>query len=206
MVWGIALLAVAGLGAKWIVTAAGGPAAAARSEVALRRQASGPGAGGGPAARKVFVQITGSVRHPGVYSLPAGSRVFEAIKVAGGFARGGDPDAVALAARVVDGARIEIPKRAALRARATAGPSSAVGSPMAEATAPAVADAPQGPVSLASATLEQLDRLDGIGPALARRIIEWRDAHGGFGSVADLDRVPGIGPAKLAALRSATVP
>jgi competence protein ComEA len=61
-------------------------------------------------------------------------------------------------------------------------------------------------VSLGSATLEQLDSLDGIGPALAKRIVEWRQTHGGFSSVADLDKVPGIGPAKYAALKDAVVP
>jgi len=61
-------------------------------------------------------------------------------------------------------------------------------------------------VSLATATAEQLDALDGIGPALAKRIVDWRAQHGGFASIDDLDKVPGIGPAKLAALRGAVAP
>ena len=63
-----------------------------------------------------------------------------------------------------------------------------------------------GPISLASATLEQLDTLDGVGPATARKILDWRRQHGGFRSVDDLGQVPGIGPKRLAALRERVQP
>jgi competence protein ComEA len=64
-----------------------------------------------------------------------------------------------------------------------------------------VAGTPAGPVNLNTATAEQLDALDGVGPSTAKKIVEYRQQHGGFGSVSDLDRIPGIGPKKVAALR-----
>jgi competence protein ComEA len=109
--------------------------------------------------------------------------------MAGGAARRSDTDSINLAAVVVDGSQINVGGAAAIPA--------GTGSSTASAT---------GPVSLSTATPEQLDGLDGIGPALAERIIKWRDSHGGFKSLADLDQVSGIGPAKLESLRSQVVP
>ena len=154
-------------------------------------RAGGPAAGSDP---ELTVQVAGLVRRPGVYRLPPGSRVFELIRLAGGVRRGGDAQALQLAARLADGARIDVPSVAR---HPTASPAGTAGEGEAGGS---------GPVSLASATAEQLERLDGIGPALARRIVEWRDSNGGFSSVADLDRVPGIGPAKFAAIKDEVVP
>ncbi len=138
------------------------------------------------------------VAHPGVYRLSAGARTYEAIAAAGGAAKGSDQNALSLAARVADGATILVPAKSRVTAGAASGSSTLAGS--------SAGGSATAPVSLSSATAEQLDGLDGIGPALAKRIVEWRDAHGGFGSLADLDSVPGIGPAKLAALKGAVVP
>jgi competence protein ComEA len=132
----------------------------------------------------VVVDVTGAVRRPGVYRLPAGARVQDAIRRARPLARA-DMTTVNLAARVTDGEQVIVPRRG--RGGATA-------------SAPATPDAPA-VVSLNSATLEQLETLDGIGPALAQRIIDYRTAHGGFRSLEELDQVSGIGPARLAALR-----
>ena len=153
---------------------------------------------GGSAARpdvELTVQVSGLVRRPGVYRVRPGARVFELIRLAGGVRSGGDAQALQLAARLVDGVRIEVPRAPGRRA--------AAGEP---ATGPTGDGGASGPLSLASATAEQLERLDGIGPALARRIVEWREGNGGFSSVADLDRVPGIGPAKFAAIKDEVVP
>ena len=205
LVWGASAILVAALGAKWILASATGASGSRDRGVAVRRNPSSSGAGLQGAGRSVYVQISGRVRHPGVYSVPLGTRVFEAIRAAGGVARGGDANAVALAARVTDGGRIEIPSLAPANpqtARAAgANPTRSATSPRSDSASPG-----NGPLSLATATVEQLDGLDGIGPALARRIVAWRSEHGGFASVADLDRVPGIGPAKLAALRAAVSP
>jgi competence protein ComEA len=138
-----------------------------------------------------FVHVAGAVRRPGVYRLRAGARVGEAVRRAGGPRRGADVNAINLAATVADGQQVVVPRRA---------PASGVVPAAAGAAAPG-AGAGGAPVNLNSATAEQLDTLDGVGPATARKIIAWRTQHGGFRSVDDLGQVPGIGPKRLAALR-----
>jgi competence protein ComEA len=149
-----------------------------------------------PAAPGSVVHVAGAVRRPGVYRLPAGARVQEAVRRAGGARPGADVNAINLAAKVADGQQVVVPKRAG-----------AGGAAAPAAAGAAAGAAPAGaPVSLNSATAEQLDTLDGVGPATAQKIIAWRTQHGGFRSVADLGQVPGIGPKKLAALKDRVQP
>jgi competence protein ComEA len=141
-----------------------------------------------------LVHVAGAVRHPGVYKLRDGERIQDAVRRAGGPRRGADLDAINLAAKVADGQQVVVPRRAAAGAAvASTAPAGANG----EAAAP-----PQAPVSLNTATAEQLDTLDGVGPATAQKILDWRRANGGFRSIDDLGEVPGIGPKRLAALRT----
>jgi len=147
---------------------------------------SGAGTGGGGRA---VVDVSGAVRHPGVYRLSAGSRVEDALKRAGGATRRADLTQVNRAAKVEDGRQILVPVRAAAGGAAPAG------------AGPAPGGTPAAPLNLNTATAEQLDTLDGVGPATAQKILDYRKAHNGFGSVDELDQVPGIGPKRLADLR-----
>ena len=161
---------------------------AARDEgVAAAPRGGGPSleVRGADAGAALVVHVAGAVRHPGVYRLRAGARVADAVRRAGGARRRADLGAVNLAAELQDGRQVLVP----LRARA--------GGPPVAGAAPA----PGVPLDLNTATVEQLDELDGIGPATAQQIVAYREAHGGFGSVEELDQVPGIGETRLAALR-----
>jgi competence protein ComEA len=156
--------------------------------------AAGGGSGGsrgftiGTSSGDLVVDVTGAVRRPGVYRMPAGSRVNDAVARAGGPAPRAQLEAVNLAARLADGQQVVVPERVA------GGASTAAGAVKA------------GPVSLGTATAEQLEEIDGIGPVTAGDIVEFRDEHGGLASVEQLDQVPGIGPATMEALRDGLQP
>jgi competence protein ComEA len=151
----------------------------------------------GPAV--LVVQIAGAVARPGVYHLPAGARVIDLVNAAGGPATSADLQAMSLAAHLVDGERVQVPhKGERLPASATGGavlpgPDPASGAP--------TSSGPPAPLDVNTATVDQLDALPGVGPAIAQAIVAYRDKHGAFASVEDLADVPGIGPAKLDALR-----
>jgi competence protein ComEA len=163
------------------------PAAAPVPAAALHVQDDG-GAGG--ADGRVLVDVAGAVHRPGVYRLPAGARVTDAVERAGGARRRADLSAINLAQKLEDGRQILVPKRGPAGAAVAA-----TGAPGLPGTVPAP------PVDLNTATLEQLDTLDGVGPVTAQKILEYRQEHGGFGSVEELGQVSGIGPKTLAALR-----
>jgi competence protein ComEA len=171
--------------------------------------AGGAGAGGPPSAGAgvVTVHAAGQVVAPGVYSLPAGARVADLITAAGGLGPGADANSLNLAARVVDGTRVYVP-RTGEQVPAGAGPEgsgSGAGADGSAAGGAGGAGPPgagtSGPVNLNSATAAQLDSLPGVGPATAAAILTYRTRHGRFKSVTELLEVPGIGPAKLEALR-----
>lgn len=150
------------------------------------------------AGSDVVVDVTGAVERPGVYRLPAGSRVDDAVKRAGGTTAKAETDSVNLAARLADGQQVVVPERAA--GVGAADGAAAVGA------ATGVAGAEDGPISLATATAAELDTIDGIGPVTAADIIEFREAHGGLASVDQLDQISGIGPATMEALRERLQP
>jgi competence protein ComEA len=154
----------------------------------------GNGAGGGaPDSRaELYVHVVGAVRKPGLMRLPSGTRVATALARAGGPTRRADLTLVNLAARLQDGQQIVVPVAGA--GAATGGASSGAG------------PAPSAKLHLSTATAEQLDEVDGIGPTLAERIVEYRDEHGGFRSLEGLAEVEGIGEKRLATLRDALQP
>ena len=139
-------------------------------------------------AGDVVVDVTGAVARPGVYRLPAGSRVDDAVRRAGGAGARAELEAVNLAARLADGQQVVVPERAP------------------GGGAVVVAGDEEGPISLGTATVEQLDTIDGIGPVTAADIVAFRDQHGGLASVDQLDQVSGIGPATMEALRARLQP
>lgn len=144
----------------------------------------------------VTVHVAGQVNNPGVYALPAGGRVADAVVAAGGSSGEADLEQVNLAARVADGERVYVPKKGeSPPAVVASGPATATA---AGGTAGAAAGSP---VDLNTATAEQLEALPGVGPATSRAILTYRANHGRFRSVTELLEVPGIGPAKLEALR-----
>lgn len=147
-------------------------------------------------ASEVVVHVAGAVARPGLYRLPGGARVADALAAADGVASDADVDRINLAAPVADGERVYVPRRG----EAVAEPVSAAGSSGAGPRG-AKERPPQAPVDLNTATVEQLEALPGIGPSIARAIVEHRTRHGRFRSVDDLLDVPGIGESKLNALR-----
>ena len=141
-------------------------------------------------AAVALVHVAGEVRSPGVYRLREGERIQDAVRRAGGPRAGADLNAINLAAKVADGQQVVVPRRGAAAAASVAG--TGPGEP---------GGPPPAPVSLNTATAEQLDTLDGVGPATAAKILDYRRQHGGFRSIDDLGEIPGIGPKRLAALR-----
>ncbi|WP_431929579.1 helix-hairpin-helix domain-containing protein [Nonomuraea jabiensis] len=130
------------------------------------------------------VHVTGKIRKPGVYLLPAGARVTDAVAAAGGVSRGASTGALNLARRLIDGEQI------------------VVGAPAGQATqASPIADPSTTVLDLNSATTDQLEQLPGVGEVLAARIAEFRDTHGGFTAVEQLREVNGIGPRKYDELK-----
>jgi competence protein ComEA len=191
LVYGAIAVAVLLLGARWLSSgdgseasafgAVGAPHASDRSTVEVDQSSGG-----------LIVHVAGEVRQPGVYRLAAGSRVTDAVERAGGVTARGSPDSINLAAKVADGQQVVVP--------------ASVGSPTGVSGTAGTAAAPDAPIGLGSATVEQLDTIEGIGPVTAADIIEFRDQQGGLASVDELDQISGIGPATMEALRARLQP
>lgn len=167
-------------------TAAAGDTEGPAQPVAPGGESADTGAGpepSGSAQLPLVIDVAGRVVHPGVLSLPAGSRVADALRAAGGAQPGVETDGLNLARVLVDGEQV------------------LVGSPAPAAGNAVEPAAPKAPVSINRATQEQLDALPGIGPALARRILDFRTQHGPFRSLEQLRQISGIGGRKFAELR-----
>ena len=134
---------------------------------------------------EIFVDVTGAVNKPGVYTLTGKSRVIDAIKAAGDSAPGADLSTINLARVLNDGEQIYVDSLVM----------NSSGQRVSMKT-------PSGPININRATARQLDALDGIGPVIAARIVEYRKVNGSFLSIDDLQKVSGIGAAKFAQIKS----
>ena len=186
VVYGAIAVALLLVGARAIRAEDGG------AESSFASGAAAAGAGGGFSlsgqGSDVVVDVTGAVARPGVYRLPAGSRVEDAIRRAGGTAAAAELEAINRAARLADGQQVVVPERGVAPAGLSA------------------AGSEEEPISLGTATVEQLDTIEGIGPVTAEDIVEFRDERGGLASVDQLDQVSGIGPATMESLRARLQP
>ncbi len=180
-----ATVVVAGLGILWLLSSLS-PSTSDRSlDDRIPLVTLAPTSAPTSEAASLLVHVAGAVRAPGVYELPAGSRIFDALQIAGGATAEGQPDRLNLAAPVIDGMQVRVPVEGEV------------------VLAPASGDAPtaSGPIDLNTATMTQLELLPGIGPATATSIVAYREEVGRFNSVSDLLGVRGIGEAKLDAIR-----
>jgi competence protein ComEA len=205
-VYGAIAAALLFVGARAVRGETGGeePAYASSYKYGAEEDDAGAGAAGSDGEESfsveggsdVVVDVTGAVHDPGVYRLPAGSRVDDAVKRAGGETGKAELESVNLAARLADGQQVVVPARIAPGGGATPAAPEGVGAAAAE----------EGPISLGTATVTDLDTIDGIGPVTAEDIIEFREEHGGLSSVDQLDQISGIGPATMEALRERLQP
>jgi competence protein ComEA len=177
-----AAIAIALIGARYLKETSedGGPGKppAAASRIALERRSG-----------RAYVHVIGAVRRPGVYRLPPWARLQAAVERAGGATPAADMTGVNLAARLSDGQQVVVPRK------------QAAGGAAGIATGATGAAGAGGAISLNTATIEDLDELEGVGPATAQKILDWRKEHGGFRSVEDLKQVSGIGPKRFEALK-----
>lgn len=200
--WGRGALALALLGALWVLA---GPKDEAISPSAV----GGPGLGAAhgattvtrarPKVRHYVVHVAGAVQRPGVYKVLRPGRLIDAVKRAGGLTADADLTQVNLAARLTDGRQIVVPRLVGGGGMGAAGAGG--GSPAADGEAAGGGLAPGVKLSVNSATAQQLDELDGVGPGMAAAIIEQRTKLGGFTRIEQLDDVPGVGEKRLASLR-----
>jgi competence protein ComEA len=181
LVYGAIAVVLVLVGVRWIRSSE--DVVASRPAEAGIAVTAGPGAGGGKGGDLV-VHVAGAVRDPGVYKLPDGSRVADAVERAKGATGDAVLDGINLAARLADGQQVVVPAKAGDGTGA----------------APAGAATAEGPISLGTATAEQLETIEGIGPVTAGKIIEYREQNGGVASLEELEEISGIGPATIEAL------
>jgi competence protein ComEA len=183
LVYGAVAVALLLIGARAIRSEPDG------AETSFTAPADGGGISVTGGGADVVVDVAGAIAKPGVYRLPGGSRVIDALRRAGGPTPAAALEAINRAARLTDGQQVVVPLRGV-----TAGAGASGG------------DADSAPISLGTATAEDLETIDGIGPVTAEKIVEFRDEQGGLASVEQLDELSGIGPATLESLRSRLQP
>src|SRR3954469_22904761 len=201
IVYGAVAVVLLLVGARWIRSgdSQGQPAGdVSYAESSSPGGSSGDGAGAlavdAEGGTDVVVDVTGAVDDPGVYRLPAGSRVNDALQRAGGATSRAEVQSINLAARLTDGQQVVVPEEVRGSTAVAATDAGATGTDT------------SAPISVGSASVEELDTIEGIGPVTAQKIVDFRDEHGGVSSVDQLDQIDGIGPATMESLRSRLQP
>lgn len=172
-----------------------------RSAVRVKQSSGGGGS-------KVTVHVAGAVANPGVYKLAGAARVKSAVEAAGGPIKTADLNAINLAAKLEDGRQVVVPVKATVAAVGTGGgEEDGSGTAVGQSSSASVDTVGGGsiagaPINLNTATVEQLDQLEGVGETTAQKIVEYRQQNGGFGSINDLDKIPGIGAKRIQTLRT----
>ena len=207
----VALVALAVAVTAYVVLRTGGDSEAVPNRPTLAKTAPDPTLVPSPAAtgsspgsagadgKEVTVDVAGKVRRPGITTLPAGSRVADALKKAGGPRGRVDLSALNLARVLVDGEQILV-GRAVAAGGVAGGAAGGTTGGMAAGASTAAPDPAGALVNINTATSEQLDTLPGVGPVTAQKILDWRGAHGAFSSVDELLEIDGIGDKTLAEL------
>ena len=150
---------------------------------------------------EIVVYVSGLVEHPGVIKLPAGSRVLDAVNVAGGLLFGAEVSKLNLAQPLRDGMQIHVPGTPAVKNDGISSHYQMAAGTGKNSSTPPGSIAPSDKININTATAAELDKLPGVGPAMAKRIVEWRQENGPFHSGEDLKQVKGIGDAKYQKLK-----
>jgi len=190
VVWGVIAVALLFIGARAVRGEGGSEPSYSDDYTTSSSPESNFSVGGGHG--DLVIDVTGAVAKPGVYRLPEGSRVNDAVKRAGGATAKAELESLNLAAHLADGQQVVVPERV---------PGAPPGT-----VATASGGTEEGPISLSTATAAELDTIDGIGPVTAEDIIKFREEHGGLSSVDQLDQISGIGPATMESLRERLQP
>ena len=153
-----------------------------------------------------YVYVTGEVKNPGYYKISPDSRIFHAIEVAGGFTGKADQTSVNMASKLVDGFQINVSEKGAKKSNSNSNVRVPGLQPRPSETIVITQESRRnvkndGKININSASAKDLEQLKGIGPAIAKRIVEYRNAHGKFSGIEDLLKVKGIGKAKLEQMR-----
>lgn len=180
--------------------------AAAPFEAVRAGGAAGPRSVVATAGAQIVVDVSGKVREPGVHRLPTGSRVADALRAAGGVRPGTKTDGLNRARFLVDGEQVVVGGAVPVVPGAVVGGAAGSGGGGASGSMGGAGAGPAAPVSLNTATTDQLDTLPGVGPVLAQHIIDYRTQHGGYRSVDELRDVNGIGDRRFADLRNLVQP
>jgi len=193
-----AVACVLAVGAWWLVRV---PPAPVESAISFTSTSVSEGTvqsvGQVQSALQIVVHVAGEVRHPGVYELPPGSRIIDAVNAAGGITARADVEVINLATPLIDSSQVYVPAKGSVRQQSFARPQPG----MNVGASTDSQQASSGLVNINRATAAELEKLPGVGPSTAQAIIDYRNSHGPFASPEDLLNVKGIGPSKFAAMQ-----